>query len=104
MRTILIVLFLLVASASAFAQTIAITNARIYPVSGPPIARGTVLIRDGVIAAVGDNVSVPAGAQTIDGTGKIVTPGLVHSLTEVGVVEIGQVRDTNDAAAKGTNN
>ena len=104
MRIILIALFLLTASVSVFAQTIAITNAKIYPVSGPPITKGTVLIRDGVIAAVGENVPVPAGAQTIDATGKIVTPGLINSLTEVGVVEIGQVRDTNDASARGTNN
>src|SRR5207237_7246730 len=45
-----------------------------------------------------------AGAQSIDANGKIVTPGLINSLTEVGVIEIGQVRDTNDAAAKGSNN
>jgi imidazolonepropionase-like amidohydrolase len=85
-------------------QTIAITNAKIYPVSAPPITNGTVLIRDGVIVTVGDHVNVPAGAQTIDGTGKIVTPGLINSLTEIGVIEIGAVRDTNDAAARGTNN
>ena len=85
-------------------QTIAITNGKVYPVSGPPISNGTVLIRDGVIVAVGTNVSIPAGAQRIDANGKIVTPGLINSLTEVGVIEIAQVRDTNDAAAKGSNN
>ena len=104
MKLILVPLLLITASISAFTQTIAITNAKIYPVSGSPIAKGTVLIRDGVIVAVGDNITVPSGAQTIDATGKIVTPGLINSMTEVGVVEIGQVRDTNDASAKGTNN
>jgi imidazolonepropionase-like amidohydrolase len=105
MRTIIAALALVfVFGAVAAAQTIAITNAKIYPVSGPPIAKGTVLIRDGVIAAVGDSVPVPAGAQTIDATGKIVTPGLINSLSTVGVIEVGQVRDTNDAAARGTNN
>jgi imidazolonepropionase-like amidohydrolase len=104
MRLILILLFLTTVSVSAFAQTIAITNAKIYPVSGPPIAKGTVLIRDGVITAIGDNVTIPSGTQTIDATGKVVTPGLINSITEVGVIEIGQVRDTNDAAARGTNN
>src|SRR6185436_17324463 len=83
-------------AASAWSQTIAITNARIYPVSGPPVAKGTVLIRDGVIVGVGDSVTVPSGAQTIDATGKVVTPGLINSLTTVGLIEIGQVRDTND--------
>jgi imidazolonepropionase-like amidohydrolase len=104
MRMILITLFLITATVSVFAQTVAITNAKIYPVSGPPIAKGTVLIRDGVIVGVGDNVTVPFGTQTIDATGKVVTPGLINSLTTIGLIEIGQVRDTNDAAAKGNNN
>jgi len=104
MRLILISLFLIFATVSVFGQTLAITNAKIYPVSGPPIAKGTVLIRDGVIVGVGDNVTVPSGAQTIDASGKVVTPGLINSLTTIGLIEIGQVRDTNDAAAKGNNN
>src|SRR5215471_3969343 len=104
MRFILITLICLIAVSPALAQTFAITNAKVYPVSGPPITRGTVLIRDSVIAAVGENVPIPSGAQTIDATGKVVTPGLINSLTVVGVIEIGAVRDTNDAAAKGTNN
>ena len=105
MRKILLAAVLLsFASLPAMSQTIAITNGKVYPVSGPPISNGTVLIRDGIIVAVGANVSIPAGAQRIDANGKIVTPGLINSLTEVGVIEIGQVRDTNDAAAKGSNN
>lgn len=104
MRSILLIFMLIVFAAPVFSQTIAITNGKVYPVSGPPITNGTVLIRDGVIVAVGDHVTVPAGTQTIDATGKIVTPGLINSLTEIGVVEINGVRDTNDAVAKGTNN
>ena len=104
MRAILLIFICLIAFSPALAQTVAITNAKVYPVTGPPITRGTVLIRDGVIAAVGEIVPIPSGAQTIDATGKVVTPGLINSLTVVGVIEIGAVRDTNDAAAKGTNN
>lgn len=90
--------------AASTAQTIAITNATIYPVSGPPITNGTVLIRDGVIVSVGDRVNIPASAQKIDATGKIVTPGLINSLSELGLIEIDQVRSTNDTNAKGNNN
>src|SRR5882724_12372606 len=105
MRTLLfIIIVVLTAAAPAFAQTIAITNGKVYPVSGAPITNGTVLIKDGIIVEVGDHVNVPAGAQKIDARGKIVTPGFINSLTEVGVIEIGQVRDTNDAPARGTNN
>src|SRR5258706_14600339 len=103
-RLILATVVLAAASLPAWSQTIAITGGKIYPVSGPPIANGTVVIRDGVIFAVGANVNIPAGAQRIDATGKVVTPGLINSITNVGLVEIGQVRDTNDAAAKGSNN
>lgn len=81
------------------AQTIAITGAKIYPVSGPVIDRGTVVIRDGRIAAVGADVAAPAGARVIDGTGKVVTPGLVNAATLLGVTEIGAVQSTNDASA-----
>jgi imidazolonepropionase-like amidohydrolase len=70
------------------ADTIAITNARVLPVSGPAIERGTVLIRGGKIVAVGAAVQVPAGARVIDGTGKVVTPGWLESATQIGIVEI----------------
>ena len=61
------------AASMAAAQTIAITGGTVYPVSGPKIERGTVLIRNGRIVAVGANVAVPADAQRIDATGKWVT-------------------------------
>ena len=47
-------------------EVVAITNARIHPVSGPAIERGTIVIRGGRIAAVGANVTTPAGARVID--------------------------------------
>lgn len=104
MRLTLLVLILVAATNSVFSQTIAITNGKVYPVSGPPINNGTVLIRDGMIIGVGGQVTIPAGAQRIDATGKVVTPGLINSITELGVVEIDQVRNTSDVSAKGNNN
>lgn len=67
---------------------IAITNARILPVSGPAIERGTLVIRDGRIASVGASVVAPAGSRVIDAAGKVVTPGLLDSATQLGIVEI----------------
>jgi imidazolonepropionase-like amidohydrolase len=70
--------------------TFAIRNARIVTVTGPDIENGTVVIRDGKIEAVGTNVSVPAGAQTIDGRGLSVYPGMIDAGTNMGLVEVPQ--------------
>jgi imidazolonepropionase-like amidohydrolase len=86
---------------SATAQTVAITGGKVYPVSGPPIENGTVLVRDGKIVAVGANVSVPGDATRIDATGKWVTPGLINALTGLGVTEVGAVPQTVDRSARG---
>jgi imidazolonepropionase-like amidohydrolase len=99
-------------TASAFAQsiipnnpgvkaTVAIRNATIYPVTSAPIANGTIVFSNGVISAVGANVSVPAGATVIDGTGLSVYPGLIDSGTNVGLTEIDSVAGTVDTAEIG---
>lgn len=68
----------------------AIRNARIVTVSGADIENGTIVIRDGKIEAVGANVSVPAGAQSIDGRGLSVYPGMIDAGTNMGLVEVPQ--------------
>src|ERR1043166_78715 len=70
--------------------TFAIRNARIVTVSGSDIENGTVVIRDGKIEAVGANVSVPSGAQTIDGRGLSIYPGMIDAGTSMGLVEVPQ--------------
>lgn len=100
-RIILLGAGALLAAAPLRAQTIAITGGKVYPVSGPAIENGTVIIQDGRITAVGANVAVPAGAQRIDATGKWVTPGLVNSGTQLGLQEIGAVASTREGRAKG---
>lgn len=64
-------------------DTYAITNARIVTVSGPVVERGTVVIRNGLIAAAGANVNVPSDARVIDGAGLTVYPGLIDSYTNL---------------------
>jgi imidazolonepropionase-like amidohydrolase len=83
------------------AQTIAITGGTVYPASGPKLANATVLIRDGRIAAVGTNVSVPSDASRIDATGKWVTPGLIDGAGQLGLVEISAVPGTREASLQG---
>ena len=80
------------------AQTIAITGGTVYPVSGPKIEQATVLIRDGKIAAVGTNVTVPADATRIDATGKWVTPGFIDGAGQMGLVEISAVAAGREAS------
>ena len=82
------------------AQTIAITGGTVYPVSGPKIEQATVLIRDGKIAAVGANVTIPADATRIDATGKWVTPGFIDGAGQMGLVEISAVGGTREAAQR----
>ena len=69
-------------------NVVAIVNARVLPVAGPALERGTVVLRGGRIAAVATDAPVPAGARVIDATGKIVTPGWLDSATQLGIVEI----------------
>jgi imidazolonepropionase-like amidohydrolase/Tol biopolymer transport system component len=62
--------------------TVAFTNARIVTMAddaGGIIERGTVVVRDNRIVAVGENVAVPAGAQTVDVAGKTIIPGLIDA-------------------------
>ena len=96
------ILAVALAASAAPAQTIAITGGRVYPVSGPPIENGTVLIRDGRIAAVGANVAVPAGAERIDATGKWVTPGIFNPSTLLGLEEVSAVAETRQFGARNT--
>ncbi|HYN10452.1 MAG TPA: amidohydrolase family protein [Vicinamibacterales bacterium] len=73
----------------------AITNARIFPVSGPVIERGTIVIKGNRILAVGAGASVPSGAKAVDGTGLSVYPGFIDAGTDLGLNEPG-VRNYDD--------
>jgi imidazolonepropionase-like amidohydrolase len=86
---------------SVRAQTVAITGGKLYPVSGPPIEGGTVLIRDGKIVAVGKDIAIPSNAQRVDATGKWVTPGLVNSNTSLGFGDVGFSGGPRELSAKG---
>jgi imidazolonepropionase-like amidohydrolase len=72
-----------VAAQSRGPDAYAITNARIVPGTGATIPRGTVVIRNGLIVAVGANPSVPADARIVDGAGLTVYPGLIDALTSL---------------------
>jgi imidazolonepropionase-like amidohydrolase len=103
----LLCLFCFLPSASAQSQapsTYAITHAKIITLAGNTIDDGTVVIRDGKIAAVGANVGVPASAQVIDAKGLQVYPGLFDPITQMGLREIGAVSSTVDSTETGNYN
>ncbi|HEY7029550.1 MAG TPA: hypothetical protein VH438_18180, partial [Gemmatimonadales bacterium] len=83
------------------AQTIAIQDGTVYPVSGPKIENGTVVIKDGRILQVGTNITVPPDATIIDAKGKWVTPGLFHAWTDLGLNEVGSVPQTSEDTKSG---
>ncbi len=84
------------ASAAAPAKTIAVVNAKIVPVVGPDLASGTILIKDGRIADIGAAVSVPAGAEIVDGKGLTAYPGMIDAYSFLGLQEITGVNATVD--------
>lgn len=64
---------------------IAYVNAKMYPVSRPPLEKGVLLVSGGKIVAAGDAVPIPSEAQVIDLTGKVLLPGLIDEHTHVGI-------------------
>jgi imidazolonepropionase-like amidohydrolase len=86
------------------ASTYAVTHAKVFTLAGPPIDVGTIVIRDGKIAAVGAAVDIPAGAQVIDAKGLEVYPGLFDPVTQMGLREIGAVNATVDSTETGAFN
>ncbi|MDH3746770.1 MAG: amidohydrolase family protein [Gammaproteobacteria bacterium] len=91
----------LLTSVSA-AQTIAIVGGTVHTV-GPQgsIENATVIITDGRIAAVGSDIKPPDGANVIDASGKVVTPGLFTPDGYLGLVEVGLSAGPLDAVQRG---
>ena len=76
-------------------------DARIVRVSGPVIERGSVLVRNGLIEAVGENLTAPADAWEIDCKGLTVYPGLIDALSTWGIPGGNGGRGGGQTAAKG---
>ena len=104
MKRFLVVFSIVSAAFGEVPGAIAIHNARIVPVSGPAISRGTVLVRNGLIEAAGANVNVPVDAWVIEGDGMTVYPGLIDALSTFGIPDsapatAGQGRGLGNAPA-----
>ena len=64
---------------------IAITNGKVMTITQGTLERGTVLVEDGRIIAVGEEVEIPEGAEVYDATDKVVMPGLIDAHCHVGI-------------------
>ena len=78
-----------VKSAENLAPLVAITNARIHPITAVSIERGTIVLKAGRIEALGATVAVPSGALVIDAAGADVYPGFIDPSTALGLDEPG---------------
>lgn len=81
--------------------SLAITNATVHMPNGAKLEGATVVIKDGRISYVGRAARVPSDAQVIDGTGKVITAGLIEASSSVGLVEVSQVGEANDGYFSG---
>ena len=88
----------LVVTTAAHAQTraVVIRNATLVPVTAPRIQQGTIILRNGRIEALGQNIAIPNDATVIDGSGLFVYPGLIDAGTNIGLTEIGSVPGGED--------
>jgi imidazolonepropionase-like amidohydrolase len=78
------------------AQALVIRGGTVHTLAGETIEGGTVVIEHGLITAVGDAVSIPAGVEVLDATGMHVYPGLFDGASNLGLTEVGSVDVTND--------
>lgn len=77
---------------------VALQGAEVYPVSGPPVTDATVLVYGEKVINVGKTGSfkIPKSAKIVDVSGKVITPGLVHAYSQLGLVEVSAVSESND--------
>lgn len=83
------------------AAPLVITGARVERGDGTGLENGTVIIERGRIVDVGVGLAPPPGAQIVDGRGKVLTPGLIATGTQVGLLEVSLEQGTVDAALEG---
>ena len=77
--------------------SVAIVGGYVVPIEGPPVPDGTVLIRDGMITAVGAKVRLARDVEVVDASGKWVLPGFVEAHAHLGVHEEGEGWAGDDA-------
>lgn len=96
MRILTAILFSAALVSAAEDDSFLIRNITVHTVSGGDVQNGSILVRDGKIVGVGAKLAAPKGIRVIEGKSLHAYPGLIDSGTNVGLQEIGAVRETND--------
>jgi imidazolonepropionase-like amidohydrolase len=87
----------LIVAVAAEAETVAIVHAKAWTMTADaPLDDATIVVTDGKIASVVAGAAPPAGARVIDAKGQPVTPGLMHSATQLGLLESSGANETVD--------
>ena len=95
-NTITTLLILAVFSIGTIAQekgSVLIQNATLMTITDGIIENGDVLIVDGVITAIGTDLSAPSGVSVVDGTGKYVMPGIIAAHSHLNTVTNNEARN-----------
>jgi imidazolonepropionase-like amidohydrolase len=82
-------------------DTFLIRNISVHPVTSAPMENASVMVVDGKIAEIGPKITPPKGTRIIEGKGLRLYPGLIDSATEVGMAEIGSIRESADTGELG---
>src|SRR5262245_14296555 len=81
----LLALAILVPTSLATAEEVVVKAAKVYTMTGPPLAPGAVHIKDGRIVAVGATVDAPTGVRVVDLGNGVLMPGLIDAYSSIGI-------------------
>jgi len=89
---------------TVFAELTVITNAKVYTMAPEQavLEHGSIVIRDGLIEAVGQELDLPESARVIDAQGRTVTPGMISAATQLGLTEHSANSHSSDQQVAGS--
>ena len=96
----LALLWILGTSGVANGWVLAIENGKIFTMADGIIEDGVIIVENNRIAEVGRDIEIPSGAEIIDASGRIITPGLIDAYTHLGLVEVSETASTVDIEEK----
>ena len=78
-----------------FSQDLALKGGTVLTITQGVIPNGTVLIQNGKITAIGEEITIPPGVRVIDCIGKFVMPGIIDSHTHI-ALSSGDINEATD--------